>query len=122
MKNRHLKKLFLITLFSVGNMLFCMAQSGHKVTGRVMDTKNELLIGVNVMEVGTTNGAVTDINGTYIIHLTTQDPVLRFTYVGFKEREVQVGKQGIIDIFLEEETEALEEVVLLAMGLKRRFR
>lgn len=121
MKNRHLKKLFLIVLMSIGNMLFCMAQSGQKVTGRVMDTKNELLIGVNVMEVGTTNGAVTDINGTYIIHLTTQDPVLRFTYVGFKETEVQVGKQGIIDVFLEEETEALDEVVVIGYGTQKKI-
>lgn len=43
MKNRHLKKLFLIVLMSIGNMLFCMAQSGQKVTGRVMDTKTNSL-------------------------------------------------------------------------------
>jgi TonB-linked SusC/RagA family outer membrane protein len=102
-------------------MLFGMAQTGQKVTGRVMDTKNELLIGVNVVEAGTTNGTVTDINGTYTIHLTTQDPILRFTYVGFKETEVQVGKQGIIDVFLQEETEALNEVVVIGYGTQKKI-
>ncbi|MDD4406376.1 MAG: SusC/RagA family TonB-linked outer membrane protein, partial [Parabacteroides sp.] len=120
MKNRHFEKLFLITVICLGNILLAMAQSGQKVTGRVMDTKNELLIGVNVMEVGTTNGTITDINGTYTIQLTTQNPVLRFTYVGFKESEVQVGKQGIIDVFLAEDTEALDEVVVIGYGTQKK--
>ncbi len=121
MKNRLFDKLFLIVFLCIGNILCGMAQAGHKVTGRVMDTNNELLIGVNVMEVGTTNGTVTDINGTYTIHITSEDAVLRFSYIGFKETDIQIGRQGIIDVFLKEETEALDEVVVIGYGTQKKI-
>jgi TonB-linked outer membrane protein, SusC/RagA family/TonB-dependent outer membrane receptor, SusC/RagA subfamily, signature region len=95
-------------------------QSQRKVTGRVMDATGELLIGVNVMEGGTTNGTVTDINGTYTITLTSQNPELKFTYVGFKERDVRVGNQGIIDVTMEEDVEALDEVVVVGFGTQKK--
>jgi TonB-linked SusC/RagA family outer membrane protein len=81
-----------------------------------MDEAGELLIGVNVFEVGTSNGAVTDINGTYTIRVTTANPILRFTYVGFQELEVKVGNQGILDVSLTEDIEALDEVVVIGYG------
>jgi TonB-linked SusC/RagA family outer membrane protein len=121
MKKRKLIFLFLI-LFCFGNIDWVAAesieisQSPRKITGRVMDESGELLIGVNVMEVGTTNGTVTDINGTYTIVVTSAKPVLKFTYVGFKEKEVNVGTQGIIDVSLEEDVEALDEVVVIGYG------
>ncbi|MDD2326813.1 MAG: TonB-dependent receptor [bacterium] len=92
------------------------AQAQRQITGRVMDEAGELLIGVNVFEVGTSNGAVTDINGTYTIRVTTNNPILRFTYVGFQELEVKVGNQGIIDVSLTEDIEALDEVVVIGYG------
>lgn len=120
MKNRNFEKLFLIILMCIGNMLFSQAQSERKVTGRVMDTKNELLIGVNVMEVGTKNGTITDINGTYTISLTTPNPILRFTYVGFKDTDVNVEEKSIINVFLEESVSGLEEVVVIGYGTQAK--
>ena len=125
MKKRKLTFLFLI-LLCFGNIGMAMAdntevhQSQRKITGRVMDVNGELLIGVNVMEVATTNGTVTDINGTYIITLTSERPVLRFTYVGFRVKEVTVGTQGIIDVTLEEDVEALDEVVVVGYGTQKK--
>lgn len=125
MKKSKLTFLFLI-LLCVGNISWAMAdkmeilQSQRKITGRVMDVNGELLIGVNVMEAGTTNGTVTDINGAYTITLTTSTPVLRFTYVGFKEKEISVGNQAIIDVTLEEDVEALEEVVVIGYGQQKK--
>ncbi|MDO5523567.1 MAG: SusC/RagA family TonB-linked outer membrane protein, partial [Bacteroidia bacterium] len=81
-----------------------------------MDETGELLIGVNVLEVGTTNGTVTDINGTYTITVSTENPVLRFTYVGFQERDVKVGNAGILDVSMSEDIEALDEVVVIGYG------
>jgi TonB-linked SusC/RagA family outer membrane protein len=101
-------------------MLFGMAQTGQKVTGRVMDGTGELLIGVNVTEQGTTNGTVTDINGTYTITLTTSLPTLVFSYVGFKERKVETGTRGIIDVTMEEDVEALDEVVVVGFGTQKK--
>ncbi len=114
MKNKI--KPFLILLICIGNLLCIQAQAQRQITGRVMDEAGELLIGVNVFEVGTSNGAVTDINGTYTIRVTTNNPILRFTYVGFQELEVKVGNQGIIDVSLTEDIEALDEVVVIGYG------
>lgn len=114
MKNKI--KPFLILLICIGNLMCLNAQSQRQITGRVMDESGELLIGVNVLEVGTTNGAVTDINGTYTIVVTTHNPVLRFTYVGFIEREVRVGSEGILDVSMSEDIGALDEVVVIGYG------
>ncbi|HAR37929.1 MAG: hypothetical protein A2W86_05745 [Bacteroidetes bacterium GWD2_45_23] len=125
MKKRKLTFLFLM-LLCIGNIGWAMAdnlevlQSQRKITGRVMDEQGELLIGVNVTESGTTNGTVTDINGTYSITLTTSSPMLRFTYVGFKEQEVAVGNRGILDVTLEEDVEALDEVVVVGYGTQKK--
>lgn len=120
MKRKTIENMFLILLLCVGNIAWLSAQSGRKVTGRVMDVSGELLIGVNVTEVGTTNGAVTDINGTYTISVTSNNPVLKFTYVGFKEKTVEVGTKGIADVSMEEDVEALDEVVVVGFGSQKK--
>lgn len=126
MRKRKIENMFLVLLLCIGNIFAAFSdnneiqQSQRKVTGRVMDVNGELLIGVNVMEQGTTNGTVTDINGTYTINVTTTNPTLVFTYVGFKTREVQVGNQGILDVTLEEDIEALDEVVVVGFGTQKK--
>ncbi|MDR1516545.1 MAG: carboxypeptidase-like regulatory domain-containing protein, partial [Dysgonamonadaceae bacterium] len=110
-----------MALLCIGNVWLAQAQSERKITGRVMDAKGELLIGVNVMEVGTTNGTVTDMNGTYTINVTSANPALKFTYVGFKEKEVAVGKQGIIDVPLDEDIADLDEVVVVGYGTQKKI-
>lgn len=104
----------------IGNILLGSAQSQRKITGRVMDSNGELLIGVNVMELGTANGAVTDINGTYVVNTTSKNPVLKFTYVGFKEKLIEVGNKGIVDVSMEEDVEALDEVVVVGFGSQKK--
>ena len=111
---------FLMILLFIGNMIFLNAQSQRQITGRVMDQNGELLIGVSVLEIGTTNGTITDVNGTYNIFVSTSNPVLKFTYVGFKEKEIKVGNEGIIDISLDEDTEALDEVVVIGYGAQKK--
>ena len=135
MKNRKLKKWFsertqkcflFLLILCLGNTVSIFAdsedvsQSQRKVTGRVMDTNGELLIGVNVMEVGTSNGTVTDINGTYTVNVMSKNPVLKFTYVGFKEKMIEVGNKGILDVSLEEDIEALDEVVIVGFGSQKK--
>lgn len=128
MKKRSLEKLFLILFFCIGNIFWLFSNSNGvdqvdvKVTGQVTDTNGEPLIGVNVIEVGTTNGTVTDFNGNYSIELTTQNSVLSFTYVGFLPREVPVGSDRVINVILEEDVEMLDEVVVVGYGTQsRRF-
>lgn len=89
MKKRTIILFILFVIVNIANIDFAVAQSGRKVTGRVMDEHGELLIGVNVMEEGTTNGVVTDINGTYTITLSKDNSSLTFTYVGFKDKKTK---------------------------------
>ncbi|HAR38394.1 MAG TPA: hypothetical protein DCS09_07420, partial [Porphyromonadaceae bacterium] len=58
-------------------------QTGKTVTGHIADQKGESLIGVNVVEAGTTNGTVTDADGNYTLRLTTSNPILNISYIGF---------------------------------------
>lgn len=85
MKKHHLKVLWTAVLVT----LFCLeihAQSGS-VTGRISDEKGELLIGVSVQEKGTGNGTITDINGQHTLKLTSSNPTLVISYVGYKPQE-----------------------------------
>lgn len=92
----------------------------RRITGKVFDVKGESLIGVNVREVGTTNGVITDVNGIYSISLTTDNPVLKFTCIGFKEKDVPVGKQDIMDVVLDEDVSEMEEVVVVGYGQQKK--
>lgn len=112
---------FLIILLCIGNMHCMYAQAQKKVTGRVMDAQGELLIGVNVTEVDNpTNGVVTDINGTYTISINTEKAALKFSYIGFKDKVMPVGSKGIIDVSMDEDVAALEEVVVVGFGTQKK--
>lgn len=128
MKKGSVYRLFLILFFCFGNIFWSFSnsvevdQSGVNVIGQITDSKGETLIGVNVIEVGTTNGTVTDFNGNYTIELTTQNSVLSFTYVGFLPLEVSVGSERVINIILEEDIETLDELVVVGYGTQsKRF-
>ena len=90
----------------------------RNVAGNVVDGKGAPLIGVTVVEKGTGNGTVTNMEGNY--HITTQGatPVLVFSYIGYQSKEIVV-KENTINIVLEDESQALDEVVVTALGIKR---
>lgn len=95
------------------------AQSSS-VTGRVSDEKGELMIGVSVLEKGTTNGTITDLNGQYNLNLSTENPVLVVSYIGYTPQEVKVGRQRVVDVILMEDVSALDEVVVVGYGSQRK--
>ncbi|MDW7693288.1 TonB-dependent receptor [Flammeovirgaceae bacterium SG7u.111] len=87
------------------------------VQGKVLDVETaEELPGVNVLIKGTANGTVTDINGNFSISVNSNDDVLIFSYVGFSSMEVQVGERSTINISLEPDIQALEEIVIIGYG------
>ncbi len=94
--------------------------SVFSVTGRVSDEKGELLIGVSVQEKGTTNGTITDMNGQYTLKLSTGNPILLISYIGYKPQEVKVAKQKIVDVVLVEDVSSLDEVVVVGYGNQRK--
>lgn len=111
---RNLKRI----LFSSALLLvssFSFAQS--KVSGTVKDANGEPLIGVSVMEVGTNNGAVTDINGNYTLNVKP-GAKLKLSYIGFTPQTVKAGSNS--QIVLQEDNTALNEVVVVGYGTMRR--
>jgi iron complex outermembrane receptor protein len=98
--------------FSLGSLY---AQE-RTVTGTVTDSKTgEGLPGVNVLVVGTSNGATTDFDGKFKLSLTG-DVSLKFSYIGYKPQTMEVGSRSVIDIKLQEDVEQLSEVVVVGYG------
>lgn len=94
---------------------FTFAQS--KVSGTVKDANGEPLIGVSVMEVGTNNGAVTDMNGNYTLNVKP-GAKLKLSYIGFTPQTVKAGSNS--QIVMQEDNTALNEVVVVGYGTMRR--
>ncbi|WP_455081883.1 SusC/RagA family TonB-linked outer membrane protein [Prevotella melaninogenica] len=90
----------------------------HKVTGRVVDSAGEPLIGATIMVEGTKEGAVTDIDGNFTIN-TTSKAKLVISYVGYTTRTILVGEKTTIDVTLKEVANTMNEVVVTALGIKR---
>ncbi len=91
------------------------------VTGTVTESDGTPLPAVSVREKGTTNGALTDARGRYSITVTTSNPVLVFSFVGYTTQEINVGSQGTIDIKLLSDEVGLDEIVVIGYGsVKKR--
>ncbi|TRZ44327.1 SusC/RagA family TonB-linked outer membrane protein [Robertkochia solimangrovi] len=107
------------TLFKVnGDELIAQDQV---VRGQVVSGSDGMPIpGVAIMEKGTSNGVATDFDGNYEITLKNPDAVLVFTYVGFKAVEMTVNGQSTINVTMEEDVEALDEVVVVGYGTQKK--
>ena len=93
-------------------------QSTKPISGVVMDDTGEPVIGANVIEKGTTNGVITDIDGKFALNVK-ENAVLSISYVGYIPQEIAVKNQSSITITLHEDTQILDEVVVTALGIKR---
>lgn len=88
------------------------------ISGTVKDKNGEPLIGVSIREKGSGNGTITNLDGNYKISTQSASPILVFSYVGYKSKEVPV-KGNIVNTVLEDATQELNEVVVTALGIKR---
>jgi len=96
------------------------AQQTFKVTGKVTASTDGFgLPGVSIIIKGTQTGTTTDINGEYSIEVSGNDAVLIFSFIGFETQEVAVNGRRVINVELTESIEALDEVVVTALGIKR---
>ena len=86
------------------------------VKGIVKDTTGEPIIGANVIVKGTTNGTITDFDGNFSLSGVKDNDVLSVTYIGYITQEVKVGNQKTINVVLKEDTETLDEVVVVGYG------
>lgn len=90
------------------------------VSGVVIDDLGEPLPGVNVVVKGTTNGVMTDIDGNYSLQGVGANDVLVFSFVGMNSQEIKVGNQSKINVTLAEDSQMLEDVVVVGYGTMRK--
>lgn len=107
------------TLFLSMLCLVAFAQ-GHQVSGIVKDATGESLIGANVLVKGTTNGAITDFEGKFSLSDVKSSDILVFSYIGCVTQEIKVGNQTQFDVTLNDDSQALEEVVVIGYGTVKR--
>jgi TonB-linked SusC/RagA family outer membrane protein len=93
--------------------------SKRQITGTVADEQGEPVTGANVVEKGTTNGVITDSDGAFSLSVA-DNAVLQISYIGYVSQEVPVGSQGVLNIRLQEDTHALEEVVVVGYGTQKK--
>ena len=94
-------------------------QNSKTVSGLVKDANGEPIIGANIVEKGTTNGTITDIDGKYTLSVS-EGATLMVSYIGYNPQEIKVGKESDIMIVMTEDTQALEEVVVVGFGTQKK--
>ena len=90
------------------------------VTGTVKDKTGEPMIGVSIIVDGTTNGAVSDLDGNFTIANVPETGILKFSYVGYKDQKVSVSGKSQLDITLEEDAMGLDEIVVVGYGTMKK--
>lgn len=97
-----------------------IAEQGIEITGVVVDSKNMPIPGANVIEKGTNNGVSTDLDGKFTIRVSGSNSVLVFSFIGFENKEETVGQSKSLNIILNEQNSALNEVVIVGYGAVKK--
>jgi len=112
-----LRLTFLLLLLGIMQL---SAQQGVTVSGKVSDAEGQPLPGVNVIIKGTTQGIVTGYDGDFTLQVPNANAVLVFSYIGYISQEVVVGAKRTINVMLVEDTQTLDEVVVIGYGTVRK--
>lgn len=113
----------LLTSFSsmAGNDGPANTAMDRTVTGKVISTADDLpMPGVTVVLKGSIKGTTTDVDGNYSIEVPDEGGVLVFSFIGYTTQEIQIGNQSVIDIRFEEDTQGLEEVIVVGYGTQKK--
>ena len=93
----------------------------RQVTGIVKDQTGEPIIGASVLEKGSTNGVITDLDGNFKLTVSNAvKAVLQISYVGYKTQEISVNGKTLLEVVLKEDTELLDEVVVVGYGAQKK--
>ncbi len=112
-----MKNLAILLFLLLGTCTTLFAQ--NTIKGRVTDVMGEGIPGATVVEKGTDNGTVTNIDGYYTLSVS-EGAVLSFSFIGFKTEEVTVSNQSTIDMTMKEDVSELEEVVVIGYGVQKK--
>lgn len=111
-------KKHLILLFMFCLSLQMMAQQ-RSITGVVVDAKNEPVIGASIVEKGTSNGTITDVDGKFLLKVES-NITLVISYIGYEAQEILLGDKTNISVVLHEDNEVLDEVVVVGYGVQKK--
>ncbi|MDR0575135.1 MAG: TonB-dependent receptor [Tannerella sp.] len=115
---RLLSGLMFTALFSLATIV-AFAQS-KTVTGIILDETGEPVTGANVIVVGTTNGIITDMDGNFRLSNVAESAKIRVSYIGYLSQEVSVAGKTHLQIQLQEDTQALDEVIVIGYGVQKK--
>lgn len=96
------------------------SKKAKKVSGTISDNKGETIIGANVIEKGTTNGIITDADGNFSLDVP-EGAILQISYIGYISQEIHTENQSVIKVELKEDTQNLEEVVVVGYGVQKKI-
>lgn len=115
------KKRFVLFLMSL--LLLCagfVQAQEQTMRGKIMDERSrEPLIGVSIMEAGTTNGTITDIDGNFSLTISPE-AILQVSYIGYVTQQIAVNGRVSIELFLREDTQSLDEVIVVGYGAQKK--
>lgn len=97
-----------------------VAQSSIRITGTVTSADKEPMPGVTILVKGTNAGTITDLDGKYAIEVPSAASVLVFSFIGYQTVEQKVGNQRVLSISMKEDIRAIDEVVVTALGIKKK--
>lgn len=100
--------------------VYSVTQQSHLLKGVVKDAKGEPIIGANVVVKGSTNGVVTDLDGKYELRNVPSNAVVQISYIGYLTQEFKVGELSTLDVKLLEDTQKLDEVVVVGYGVQKK--
>ncbi|WP_304633715.1 SusC/RagA family TonB-linked outer membrane protein, partial [uncultured Muribaculum sp.] len=96
-----------------------MSAQTHTVTGVVTDVDHEPMVGVSIIEKGTSNGAMTDLDGKFTLKVGP-NATLRISYIGYETQDVKVGNKTSVNVVLKEDNLQLDEVVVVGYGTQKK--
>jgi len=97
-----------------------ITQQTGSVSGTVKDQRGEPMIGVSILEKGTSNGVISDLDGNFKLTVKDRNAILTISYVGYRPEEIPVNGRSTLDVILEEDTELLDEVVVVGYGVQKK--
>ena len=118
MENNFKRKLMAFWLFLWMGIPFMLAQSPMMISGRITDDLGEPMIGVSVLEKGTSNGVITNMEGNYSLKVK-QGAVIVYSYIGYVTQELKAVSERM-NITMKEDTRTLDEVVVVGYGVQKK--
>lgn len=95
-------------------------QQGRIIKGQILDEAGDPMIGVSILVKGTTTGAITDLDGNYMLNVPSGKNILEVSYIGYKTKEIAIGNATQLNVKMEPDTQTLDEVVVVGYGTVKK--